>query len=130
MPLSDPMISLSLVAPVQAAQVTAATIQAEPTAEDEIAEGPAEIEPPTCSGRTEDGTPAQPNKKVRPPAQGPSSPLQDSRQSEDPCDILMCHYIWHFRKVCRKTVCLTGMLTLADCRHSLRQCMVVLYGMP
>ena len=60
------MISLSLLALVQAAQVTAATEWTEPAAEDELAEGPAKIEAATCSGRTEDGTPAQPTIKVKP----------------------------------------------------------------
>ncbi|CAK0761140.1 ATP-dependent RNA helicase [Coccomyxa viridis] len=49
----------------EAAQVAAATIQTEPIAEDEVAEVPAEIEKPTSSGCTEDGTPAQPTKKAK-----------------------------------------------------------------
>ena len=127
--VTGPMISLSLLAPVQAAQVAAATIQTEPIAEDEVAEVPAEIEKPTSSGRTEDGTPAQPTKKVRPPVQGLVSPLQDSRQSEKPCTMLV-RIIWHFRKVYRKIVSLRIMITLADCRHNLQQQMVALNGMP
>ena len=124
--VTGPMISLSLLAPVQAAQVAAATIQTEPIAEDEVAEVPAEIEKPTSSGCTEDGTPAQPTKKVRPPVQGLVSPLQDSRQSEKPCT----DHTWHFRKVYRKIVSLRIMITLADCRHNLQQQMVALNGMP
>ena len=110
--------------------MAAATIQTEPIAEDEVAEAPAEIEQPTSSGRTEDGTPAQPTIKVRPPVQRPVSAFQDSRQSEKPFTMLIRHRIWHLRKVCRKIVFLTVMHTLANCRNSLRQCIVVLNGMP
>ena len=35
--------------------------------------------------------------------------------------MLVPHHIWHFRKVCRKIVSLTVMLTLANCRHNLQQ---------
>ena len=74
-----PTTDLSLLAPVQAAQATTAMTQIQHTADDGIAEEPAEVEPATCSERTEDGTPAQPAKKVRPPVQGPVSAFQTGR---------------------------------------------------
>ena len=40
------------------------------------------------------------------------------------------HHIWHCRKVCRKIVSLTVVLTLANCRHNLQQQIVALNGMP
>ena len=44
--------------------------------------------------------------------------------------MLIRHRTWHFSKVCHKIVSLRVMHTLARCRNSLRQCIVVLYGMP